>query len=154
MLKILLLHAALAVGLLAGCNRTQPSAPTATEFAPAENQIRSVLATQSAAWNRGDLTAFMAGYWQSDSLLFIGKNGPTYGWQRTLDNYRRNYPDAAAMGQLTFSELRVTPLSPDAAHVVGHWHLRRPAAGDLQGWFTLLFRQQNGQWVIVADHSS
>lgn len=132
-----------------------PAAAPAATFTPADElQIRTILTTQAAAWNRGDLPAYMEGYWQSDSLLFIGKNGPQHGWQRTLSNYQRSYPDAAAMGQLDFSQLRVSPLSADAAHIVGHWHLARPQKGDLQGWFTLIFRKIDGKWVIVADHSS
>lgn len=139
--------------------RRETPAATAATAAPAfsaadEQQIRTVLATQAAAWNRADLPAYMQGYWQSDSLLFIGKNGPQHGWQRTLDNYRRSYPDASAMGQLDFARLRITPVGAEAAHVVGRWHLARPQKGDLQGWFTLLFRKLDGRWVIVADHSS
>ncbi|KUG07871.1 L-asparaginase [Solirubrum puertoriconensis] len=137
---------------LQACTAAKPG--TAQTFARDEQQIRAVLSTQTAAWNRGDVAAFMQGYWQSDSLLFIGKNGPTRGWQRTLENYRRSYPDAAAMGQLSFSQLRVHPIGADAAHVVGHWQLARPTAGDVGGWFTLLFRKIEGKWVIVADHSS
>ena len=118
--------------------------------------IAQVLTTQTAAWNRGDIPGFMAGYWHSDSLVFVGRKGPTYGWQPTLDNYRRSYPDAAQMGQLDFSGLRITLLGPAAAQVVGHWHLARPgvAAGDLQGYFLLVFKRLKGQWVIVADHTS
>jgi ketosteroid isomerase-like protein len=121
---------------------------------PLRPSFARVLQAQTAAWNRGDAAGFMQGYWQSDSLVFIGKRGLTYGWQATLDNYRRSYPDAAAMGQLTFSNLHITPLGADAAHVVGKWHLTRPAAGDLEGHFLLVFRKLKGQWVIVADHSS
>ena len=118
--------------------------------------IAQVMTTQAAAWNRGDIPGFMAGYWHSDSLVFIGKKGPTYGWQPTLANYQKSYPDAAQMGQLDFSGLRITLLGPAAAQVVGHWHLARPgvAAGDLQGYFLLIFRLVKGQWVIVADHTS
>ena len=118
--------------------------------------IAHVLTTQTAAWNRGDIPGFMAGYWHSDSLVFIGKGGPTYGWQTTLNNYRRRYPTPAEMGQLTFSELRITTLGAESAQVVGHWHLNRPgvAAGDLGGYFLLVFRRLGGQWVIVADHTS
>ena len=118
--------------------------------------IAQVLTTQTAAWNRGDIPGFMAGYWHSDSLVFIGKKGPTYGWQPTFDSYRRSYPDATQMGQLDFSQLRITPLGTEVAQVVGYWHLARPgvAAGDLQGQFLLIFRKLNGQWMIVADHTS
>lgn len=118
--------------------------------------IAQVLTTQTAAWNRGGIPGFMAGYWHSDSLVFIGKKGPTYGWQPTLTNYQKRYPDAAQMGQLDFSGLRITLLGPAAAQVVGRWHLARPgvAAGDLQGYFLLVFKLIKGQWVIVADHTS
>jgi ketosteroid isomerase-like protein len=132
--------------LCAACATSRPAA--------LRHDISQVLTTQTAAWNRGDVAGFMQGYWQSDSLVFIGKRGLTYGWQPTLDNYRRNYPDAAAMGQLTFSNLHITPVSAQAAHVVGRWHLTRPAAGDLEGHFLLVFRRLAGRWVIVADHSS
>ena len=121
----------------------------------ARRAIVQVLTTQTAAWNRGDIPGFMQGYWQSDSLVFLGRKGPTYGWQPTLANYQKNYPDAAAMGQLDFSGLRVSLLAPGAAQVVGHWHLARPAAlGDLQGYFLLVMRQLEGKWVVVADHTN
>jgi ketosteroid isomerase-like protein len=141
----LLLAAVLGL-VLSGCAASRP--------VQQRTRIEQVLSTQTAAWNRGDLTGYMQGYWQSDSLVFIGKRGLTYGWQPTLDNYRRSYPDAAALGQLSFSNLRITPLGAEAAHVVGRWHLARPAAGDLSGHFLLVFRRIKGQWVIVADHSS
>jgi ketosteroid isomerase-like protein len=141
-----------ALVLAASCATTAPQ--TAAQTGQARQAILQVLQTQTAAWNRGDVAGFMQGYWQNDSLVFIGKSGLTYGWQRTLDNYRRSYPDAAAMGQLDFSNLRIQPLSPEAAQVIGRWHLARPAAGDLQGHFLLVFRRINGRWVVVADHSS
>lgn len=115
--------------------------------------IRTVMQAQQEAWNRGDLEAFMAGYWRSDSLRFIGSKGLTYGWQATLDNYKRGYPDRAAMGMLTFDILSVEILSRRSAFVIGKWRLAR-AAGDLSGHFTLLWRKIGGKWVIVADHSS
>ncbi|MCR5890216.1 nuclear transport factor 2 family protein [Hymenobacter sp. J193] len=132
--------------LTSGCATTRPTA--------ARRDILQVLTTQTAAWNRGDVAGFMQGYWPSDSLVFIGQKGLTYGWQSTLDNYRRSYPNAEAMGLLTFTNLRVEPLSATAAHVVGRWHLARPAVGDVGGYFLLVFCKLNGRWVIVADHSS
>jgi ketosteroid isomerase-like protein len=119
----------------------------------AESAIRSVMAAQQAAWNRGDLPAFMEGYWVSDSLCFIGSRGLSYGWQTTLDNYRKGYPTAAAMGQLRFDIIRVEQLSRRSAFVIGAWHLTR-VQGDLSGHYTLLWKKKKGKWVIVADHSS
>lgn len=109
--------------------------------------------TQEDAWNRGDLEAFMAAYWHSDSLQFIGSRGLTYGWQQTLDNYKKGYPNRDAMGTLKFNVLSVQQLSPKSAFVIGKWHLTRKA-GDLSGHYTLLWKKIKGEWVIVADHSS
>lgn len=118
-----------------------------------EAKIRGVLAAQTKAWNRGDAEGFMQGYWKSDSLLFIGKSGVTHGWQKTLENYKKGYPDTAAMGKLAFDILSVKKLSPEYAFVIGKWMLKR-SIGDLSGHYTLLFRKIKGQWMIVADHSS
>ena len=118
-----------------------------------EKVIRTLIEEQQQAWNTGDKEKFMQTYWQSDSLMFIGKNGVTYGWQNTLDNYKKGYPDTAAMGKLNFDILEVKRLSVMYFFVVGKWHLTR-SIGDVGGHFTLLFKKVKNKWVIVADHSS
>ena len=118
-----------------------------------ELAIRQMLSTQDAAWNKGDVEGFMQGYWQNDSLMFIGKSGITYGWKNTLENYKKGYPDTAAMGKLDFNILEVKRISDIYFFVVGKWHLTR-SIGDVGGHFTLLLRKVKGKWVIVADHSS
>jgi ketosteroid isomerase-like protein len=115
--------------------------------------ILKLLDTQTAAWNKGDLQGFMKGYWENDSLRFIGKSGITYGWSNTLANYKRGYPDTAAMGKLNFTILVVKKLSPRYYEVVGKWYLKR-SIGDASGHYTLLLRKIKGSWVIVSDHSS
>ncbi|MGX5818119.1 YybH family protein [Chitinophaga lutea] len=118
-----------------------------------EAALRRVLAVQTESWNKGDLESFMGTYWKSDSLMFIGKKGVTYGWQATLDNYKKSYPDKTAMGQLSFQLLEFRKLAPDAYFVVGKWRLAR-TIGDLSGHFTILVKKIGGQWKITADHSS
>jgi ketosteroid isomerase-like protein len=118
-----------------------------------EQTIRNAMNEQLNAWNAGDLNRFMGTYWENDSLMFIGKSGVTYGWQNTLNNYKKGYPDTAAMGKLDFNIIEVKRLSVLYFHVVGKWHLKR-SAGDLSGHFTLLFKKIKNKWVIVADHSS
>jgi hypothetical protein len=115
--------------------------------------IKNILNAQTIAWNAGNIENFMQGYWQSDSLMFIGKSGITYSWQKTLDNYKKNYPDTAAMGKLHFTILQTKRLSVLYYFVVGKWHLTR-TIGDLSGHFTLLFKKIKNKWVIVSDHSS
>ncbi|TCD12588.1 nuclear transport factor 2 family protein [Pedobacter frigidisoli] len=115
--------------------------------------ILNVLEKQRLNWNKGDLGAFMQGYVKSDSLLFVGQSGPTYGWQKTLDNYKKTYQGKAGMGQLTFGIKKVDFLNKDVAFVLGSWHLKREK-DEPQGYFTLLFKKLNGEWKIFVDHSS
>jgi ketosteroid isomerase-like protein len=118
-----------------------------------EQLIRQILQVQENAWNRGDIPAFMEGYWKSDSLLFTGASGPTKGWQATLDNYRKRYDSPEKMGKLQFSLLQLTPLGNTHYMVVGKWHLSR-SIGDAGGYFTLIFRKFGAAWRIIADHTS
>lgn len=118
-----------------------------------EKMIRDLLERQTRDWNRGDIDAFMKGYWESDSLMFVGKNGATYGYQKTLNNYKKNYPDTTSMGKLRFNILEVRRLSATHYFVLGKWMLTR-SIGDLSGHYTLLLKKIKGKWTIIADHSS
>ena len=118
-----------------------------------EASIRKLLNDQTLAWNKGDIDGFMKGYWYSDSLMFIGQNGVTYGWDNTFKNYKKNYPDTSAMGKLSFNIVSIKKLSAEYFQVVGKWFLKR-SVGDIGGHFTLLLRKIKGEWVIISDHSS
>lgn len=118
-----------------------------------EKAIRKILEDQNAAWNKGNLDSFMIGYWQNDSLMFIGKSGPTYGYNKTLENYKKGYPDTAHMGKFTSTIISIKKLSNDYYFVLGKWFLKR-TVGDAGGHYTLLFKKINGQWKIIVDHSS
>ena len=122
-------------------------------FAQDREAILNVLHTQELAWNKGDVETFMQGYWKSDSVMFIGKAAPVYGWQGTLNRYKKAYPDKAAMGQLTFDIIQVKVLDNSNAFVLGGWHLQRDKDAP-GGYFTLWFRKINGEWKIVCDHTS
>ncbi|MFD0939860.1 YybH family protein [Pedobacter boryungensis] len=115
--------------------------------------ILNLLEKQRTEWNKGNVEAFMQGYWKNDSLLFVGKSGATYGWQKTLDNYKKGYPNKAAMGFLTFGIKKVDLLTKDRAFVLGSWNVKQEK-NELKGYFTLLLRKINGVWKIVVDHSS
>jgi hypothetical protein len=118
-----------------------------------EQNIRKVLSDQTVAWNSGNIDEFMKGYWNNDSLMFIGSGGVTYGYRNTLMNYKKHYNTADAMGTLSFELIKVQRLSPEYYFVVGKWHLKRNI-GDAGGHYNLLFRKINNRWVIVADHTS
>ena len=131
--------------------------PVVVEPAPAESPeqaIRGVLDAQVAAWNRGDLEAFMAGYWASPELSFFSGGERTQGWDATLERYRKRYrSEGQEMGRLTFSELKVDVLGADSALVRGRFQLVR-SKDKPGGLFTLLFRRLPEGWRIVHDHTS
>jgi ketosteroid isomerase-like protein len=116
-------------------------------------QIRKLLSDQVKAWNQGNIDRFMKGYWESDSLLFVGHNGITRGYANTLKDYKNFYPDTVKMGKLFFELQRIEPLAGDYCFVCGKWLLKR-TIGDTGGYFTLLFHRINGEWKIIADHTS
>lgn len=120
--------------------------------ADAEISIREVLTKQQDAWNNGDLDLFMEGYWKSDSLQFIGSS-IRYGWQQTLDNYKKNYSTRELMGRLQFDIWQIVPLAPDVYLLTGQYTLFRES-DQPSGPFTLIFKKKNNKWVIVYDHTS
>lgn len=126
-------------------------------FVKAQNadvlKVSQNLEAQKIAWNSGDLETYMQHYWHSDSLMFIGKTGVTYGWQNTLANYKKGYPDKDAMGALEFDILQLKQLDANYISMVGKWKLTK-TAGNVSGHFSLLWKKIKDKWVIVMDHSS
>jgi len=116
-------------------------------------EIQSVLSAQQDAWNRGDIDAFMNGYAQSASTVFVSEDEVRRGWETVRDRYRIRYSDRAKMGTLSFSNIEVTMLSPDAAIVLGRWRLKR-ANDEPHGRFTIIFKRLPEGWRIVHDHTS
>ena len=127
--------------------------PVAFSASAEEAAVRQILATQVEAWNRFDLDEFMASYWKSPQLRFTSGGSVRRGWQATLDRYRTTYPDASAMGRLSFEDLEVTIFSERWASVFGRYVLERESDRPT-GLFTLLLEKQDGVWRIVSDHTS
>ena len=116
-------------------------------------EIQSVFTAQQDAWNRGDIDAFMNGYAQSASTVFVSGDEVTRGWDTVRERYRKKYSDRTKMGTLTFSEIEVTPLSADSAVVLGRWKLQR-TNDQPHGRFTLVFKRLPEGWRIILDHTS
>ncbi|MCT4581300.1 MAG: nuclear transport factor 2 family protein [Flavobacteriales bacterium] len=117
--------------------------------------IRTYMQEQENCWNKGDLEGFMQHYWESDSLMFIGKSGVNYSWDATLNNYKKTYTNQEEMGILTFKNLTIQQLSNKYIYVVGKWHLKRSEElKNLEGYYSLIWKKINHKWVIISDHSS
>jgi ketosteroid isomerase-like protein len=124
-----------------------------TQKKDAAKEVADVMKLQENAWNNFDIDGFMAHYWNSDSLMFIGSKGVTYGWKQTLANYKKNYNSKELMGVLTFTNLKFDVLSKNAVYVIGKWQINRKET-QVGGHYTLLWKKINGKWVIVCDHTS
>jgi beta-aspartyl-peptidase (threonine type) len=139
--------------LLSGQNPPSSASKPGVQAGGAEREIRTVLDTQTAAWNQGDLKGFMAGYWNSPELTFYSGAAVTSGWQATLERYQKRYQaPGTEMGKLDFSQLEIHP-DGDMAWVGGRWHLKMSDGKDLGGMFTLVFRKFPDGWKIVHDHT-
>ena len=115
--------------------------------------IKAVLDSQVIAWNKGDIRSFMTGYWNSESLRFIGKNGVRYGYKSVESNYLKHYNSIEKMGQLSFDSLEFSEISGQdkIANVLGHWKITgKDSAG---GFFSLLFKKEDNNWKIIVDHT-
>src|SRR5262249_51342697 len=125
---------------------------------PPEDKVRGgiqyQLQKQQAAWNRGDVDAFMSAYWHSPDVTFSGSSGIVRGWDAVLARYKKTYADRDAMGQLEFSGLDFHSLGPDAYLLLGHWHLTRTKGGDVGGVFSLVWQRFPEGWRIIHDHTS
>jgi ketosteroid isomerase-like protein len=117
--------------------------------------VRQALEQQTAAWNRGDIRAFMTSYEDSEETAFVGSKGVAKGYRQVLEKYLKGYPTRDAMGKLTFSDIDVRPLGANYATAIGRFHLERNAqgGGDAAGIFTLVFHRTAGGWKIILDHS-
>jgi len=128
--------------------------PTIMIQANSIEKVINLLNQQVVDWNEGNLEAFMQGYVKSDELQFIGSKGVTYGWDKTLANYKKSYPDKATMGQLSFELIEVVKQSAKIVSVTGKFKLVRKDMDNAEGHFLLIVKKIKGRWLIIADHTS
>ena len=140
--------------IFAAALASAPLPAAAQAHSPAEPAIRKVLEDQAAAWNRGDVDAFMQGYDNSPQTAFVGKT-VEYGYTLILNRYKKAYSSPAAMGKLSFTNLAIRMLGPDYAAVTGNFHLERTPAGggNAGGIFSLVFSKTAAGWKVILDHS-
>lgn len=115
--------------------------------------INEMMKAQEIYWNNGDIARFMEGYWNNAELVFVGKNGPTYGYHNTMEKYKKGYPDKESMGQLHFDILHTQQWDENTIQLIGKFTLTREN-DQPTGFFTLLFRKIDSVWKIVSDHTS
>lgn len=145
----------LAILLIFSCQsqtKTISKHPASQSYSEVKLAIEKVMHNQTIAWNAHDLEEYMQGYWKSDSLKFYVSRGITYGWNQTLENYKKSYPTQNESGTLKFVINDISKIESNSYWVMGEYHLERPI-GNANGVFTIIFKWIDGQWKIVADMS-
>jgi uncharacterized protein (TIGR02246 family) len=138
------------IGLLAGAGA---ACATPAETATADAEIRAVIALMEAAWNRGDFSGYMEGFW-NPGVVFVSGGRFQDGWQGTLDHYVRDYGGAPERrGTLHFDIVSIELLAPDAALLISNYQLERPEHPQV-GINTRVMRRIDGRWVIAMNHVS
>ncbi len=135
------------------CLRVMPILLASCVTPPEFGECRTVILRQQAAWNRGDLDAFCADYWNSEDLVFATASSTAVGWEAMRDRYRSRYTDRETMGQLAFSELSMSMLADDTVVCRGRWQLNR-AKDAPWGRFVIVLRRFDDGWKVVADYTT
>ncbi len=127
----------------------------ATKSTPLRKPHDVVLATlnaQAAAWNEGNLDAFMDFYSKDDGLKFVSDRNITKGWEATMKRYRERYGGGAGLGRLGLEKMDVQLVTADVAVITGRF-IHAKDGQSSSGVFSLVMKQENGAWRIVHDHT-
>ena len=153
----MILRFRLSVALLAAlaCSPVLAQQQQLTTVPKQELDLIKVILAQEAAWNRGDIDGFSQAYKNSPETLFI-TNSVNRGFEGMVDAYRRDYPNRASMGTLSFSELEAHPLDEHFAVIIGRYHLERgkKEGGNADGLFSLVLEKTDKGWKIIVDHTT
>ncbi len=139
---------------VSGCAGSRAPAPAAAP--PSRDSVHAaftaLLARGAAAWNRGDLDAFMDDY--ADDATFIASRGVVRGRAAIRALYAPRFAPGARRDSLRFEHSELHVLGPDAAEGIAWYVLMRGDSVAARGPTSLVLRRQRGRWRIAHDHSS
>lgn len=118
-------------------------------------EVTKMLLAQQAAWNKGDLAAYVNFYKGAPDTVAV-LAGPVRGLQSIYNAYLVNFPNAVAMGTLDESEVSVRELGDNFALATGKYMLTRgkKGGGDAEGTFTDILEKTNRGWRIIYSSTT
>jgi len=139
---------AAAAALSVACHARTSPAPSPS----AAIEIRTVLDSTAAGWNRGDLGPYMAAY--APDADAGGTSGFVHGTAAIEDSMRRGFwKNGRPAQQLHYEHLTVRMLGASDALVTGQYVLSGAGLPDRTGWFTTVWEQRPEGWRMIHDHS-
>ncbi|GAC1476794.1 MAG: nuclear transport factor 2 family protein [Gemmatimonadaceae bacterium] len=130
----------------AGVGRGQIPTPRA--------EIAAMMERSAAAWNRGDLDAFVDDYEDGTTTSYIGRTGILHGRTAIRGAYAPRFAAGVPRDSLSFEGLEVDVLAQDVANAIAFYVLKRGGVVTARGPTSLVLRRRGGRWRIVHDHSS
>lgn len=134
--------------------RVEPAGADVVDEPDLLAQAAGILDDQAAAWNGGDLEAFMAAYERSPSTTYIGSTGLIEGFDGIRNRYAPSFEPDAQRDSLRFESLRARELDPRFGVVTARYVLFRDGETTTTGPFTLVMMRVEGSWRIVHDQSA
>lgn len=133
------------------------AAETGLQSSPDAGAIRAKIGELtkklSKDWNRGDMDAYLNAYQPGTgtSLLFGGTILGSSEEIRSL--FTQTWTTEEAMGDFETRDVVVQLIAPGVAIARGHFEHQFPAE-KVSGVFTHVWRQGDGTWKIVHEHTS
>ena len=137
---------------LADCApRASDPAPTRADLA---TEVATMFARSAAAWNRGDLDAFMTDYLPGDRTTYVTARGALHGPAAIREHYAPRFVPGARHDSLSFEGIEVDSLARGVINVIAQYVLTRGDSVVARGPTSLVIVRQDGRLKIVHDHSS
>jgi len=140
--------------MIAACAEAPPEQATEPDPATLTIQLARQFQQSAAAWNRGDLDAFMADYIQDGTTTFQGSDGLLRGFDAIRERYAPSFEQGAERDSLRFEDFHVRSIAPSLILVTARYILYRDQETTSSGPFTLVMEQHPDGWKITHDHSS
>jgi uncharacterized protein (TIGR02246 family) len=126
-------------------------------FTATRNQLEvtKVILAQEAAWNKGNLEAYIGFYKDApDTQAILGS--PTRGLQNIRTLFHANFPSPDVMGTLEQSSVEVRELGENFALATGKYDLTRGKkfGGNATGSFTDIFEKTPAGWRVVFSETT
>ncbi|HXC25490.1 MAG TPA: nuclear transport factor 2 family protein [Gemmatimonadaceae bacterium] len=117
-------------------------------------EIIAMLDSSAHAWNRGDLDGFVASYDPTMHTTFVGPASIIRGPDAIKAVYAPRFAPGGVRDSLSFENVEIDLLAPDAANVIAYYRLMRGDSTTSHGPTSLVMRKRGNGWRIVHDHSS
>ena len=153
--RISALSAVILSTVLAACASSGSSNAPAGGSSNVPAHLEQLMHESAVAWNRADLTGFLATYADDSQTTFMG-NPPTLGLDAIRARYQSGYfSEGRPRDQLGFDQLVTRMLGANHALMHGRCILTNPETKKQQFCrYTLIWERRPEGWRIIHDHSS